>query len=185
MRKVFIDLGSYKGDTIKEFYNWTQLIDDPTKFEIFAFEPNPDLETQMKKLANNFRNVSFKAWAAWINDGTIQLAVDKTATPMGSTVMNSKSAIWDNFPHIQVKCFDFSKWLKNKFSENDEIIVKMDIEGAEFKVLEKMLADGTINLIDYLFVEFHPNKVRDYTSDDANDLVQRILDAGGNLKLWH
>jgi hypothetical protein len=34
-------------------------------------------------------------------------------------------------------------------------VVKMDIEGGEYKVLTSMLADGSINRIDELFVECH------------------------------
>ena len=31
----------------------------------------------------------------------------------------------------------------------------MDIEGAEFPVLRHLLEDGTITLVDHLYVEFH------------------------------
>jgi len=182
--KVFIDLGAYYGDSVNEFNNWIQLIDEPSEFEIWAFEPNPDLKEQNIINAKD-NNYHFKPWAATDYDGITELAVDKTATPMGSTIMKSKKSIWNRFPHIQVKAFDFSKWLGQKFDHSDTIIVKMDIEGAEYPVLKKMLADGTINYPSYLFVEFHPNKVNDYTTDDTNELVNQIIEAGGNIKLWH
>lgn len=183
--KYFVDLGAYTGDTIKEFYNWIGLIGDPMEFEIFAFEPNPDLFDQMTRISRDFPNVVFKNWAAWTYDGKIKFAKDQTETPMGSTVMKSKKAIWDAYPHIEVKCFNFSQWLKQMFNENDEVYVKMDIEGAEFPVLEKMIEDGTIGIPKILFVEFHANKVEEYTTEYKNDLVDRIAMEGGNFKLWH
>jgi FkbM family methyltransferase len=183
--KYFIDLGAYTGDTIKEFFNWAGLVGKPTDYEIFAFEPNPDLHDQMIRITRDYPNVVFKPWAAWTFDGKLEFAKDETATPMGSTVMHSKKAIWDVYPHVEVKCFDFSKWLKQMFNENDEVIVKMDIEGAEFPVLEKMLKDGTITIPRLLFVEWHPNKVQDYTTDYRNALMDKIIAKGGNLKLWH
>lgn len=184
MKKAFIDLGAYQADTIKEFNNWIQLYDKPGEYDIYAFEPNPVLENQNIINAKK-NNYIFKPWAAWTHDGHILLAVDGTKTPMGSTVMPSKSAIWDRFPHVQVKCFNFSQWLAAKFSEGDEVIVKMDIEGAEFPILEQMLKEDTIRIPSYLFVEFHANKVKDYTTDDTNNLVNRIIEKGGNIKLWH
>jgi FkbM family methyltransferase len=184
MRKVFIDLGSYKGDSIQEFFNWIQLIDDPKEYEIYAFEPNPVLENQ--SIINAKKNkYYFKPWAAWIYDGKIDMAIDGTKTPMGSTVMPSKVAIWDKFPHVRVECFNFSKWLADNFTPDDQVIIKMDIEGAEYPVLKKMIEEDTISLASYLFVEFHPNKVKDYTTTDTDELVNLIIEKGGNIKLWH
>ena len=33
--------------------------------------------------------------------------------------------------------------------------MKLDIEGSEYNVLEKMISDGSINYINKLFVEWH------------------------------
>jgi len=54
-----------------------------------------------------------------------------------------------------VECIDFSRWVLDNFKEDDHIIVKMDIEGAEFRVLVKMIHDGSINYINELYVEWH------------------------------
>lgn len=183
--KAFIDLGAYTGDTIQQFHSWMLISDNPNKYTIYAFEPNPDLTKQMKDVASQYKNVIFKPWAAWIFDGRIEFAKDQTATPMGSTVMESKAAIWDIHPHVKVKCFNFPQWLKQMFKEDDEVIVKMDIEGAEFPILEAMLANGSITIPKKLLVEFHANKVQKYTSTYRNNLIKRIKKAGGNLELWH
>ena len=39
--------------------------------------------------------------------------------------------------------------------EHSLVVVKMDIEGAEYDILRAMLADGSIDLVDVLHVEFH------------------------------
>jgi hypothetical protein len=57
-----------------------------------------------------------------------------------------------------VACFDFSRWLSDLRTSHprpDVIVVKMDIEGAEVPVLQKMIEDGTDALIDELLVEWH------------------------------
>ena len=57
---------------------------------------------------------------------------------------------------------DFSRWLKEMVARHTEadgskpfVVVKMDIEGAEYAVLEELVHDGTIALISELMVEFH------------------------------
>jgi FkbM family methyltransferase len=185
MKKAFIDLGSYKGDSIEQFKNWIQLIDNPGEYDIFAFEPNPDLFDTMRKKAGSTKRVIFRPWAATTYDGEIEMAIDKTPTPMGSTVIPSKVAIWDNYPHIKVKCFDFAKWLKSKFKGSDKVIIKMDIEGAEFPVLESMIENDSITIANPLFVEFHEHKTQAFSGQDKLTMIARIKDNGGHFKPWH
>lgn len=182
MRKnIYVDLGAYTGDSVKEFKNWIKAAYGEKKWEIYAFEPNPKLLINWRKMTNE--HTHFEQAAAWTYDGEIEFAVDNTLTPRGSTVMQSKVAIWDTMPHIQVKCFDLSKWLEQ--FKDDLLVVKMDIEGAEFPILEKMITDGTIYIPDKLMVEFHPNKVRDYTTTYKEDLIKRIKNLGVELLEWH
>ena len=61
-----------------------------------------------------------------------------------------------------VPAIDFSRWLKEMVARHTTadgskpfVVVKMDIEGAEYAVLEKLVHDGTITLISELMVEFH------------------------------
>jgi len=85
-------------------------------------------------------------------------------------------------PHIKVESFDFSEWVKQ--FKDDYLLVKMDIEGAEFPVLEKMLKDDTVSCIDKLLCEFHPNKATNYTTNDKINLIDR-LSKFTIVKEWH
>lgn len=181
MRRIFIDLGSYDGDTIEQFFNWGKLIGDPYDFYIFGFEPNLKFREQHKSLQKNKRNVKIENKAAWTYDGTLAFWVDLANEPVGSTAMKSKAEKLESVEEL-VQCFDFSMWLKQ--FKDDYVIVKMDIEGAEFPVLEKMLSDGTAEIPDKLFVEFHPNKVIEYTTTDKNDLIKRFKKFV-DIEEWH
>jgi hypothetical protein len=44
--------------------------------------------------------------------------------------------------------------MKTNFTPNDYVVLKLDIEGAEYPVLESML-DSSLALVDELTVEFH------------------------------
>lgn len=179
MRKIFIDLGAYNGDTIKQFFNWGHLLGDPKEFEIYAFEPNPEFKDQLIELADQKGNILIDPRAAWIKDGVIDFMPDQ----LGSTVMKSKKN-WDDTKAIKVPCVDFSSWIK-RFGLIADITVKMDIEGAEFPILEKMLNENTIDLVNGLWVEFHHNKVTDYTTTYKNELVERIKKRVLNFWEWH
>lgn len=185
MKYIFIDLGAYDGDSIQFFLNKAQDLPAPaSKFAIYAFEPNPkfflklnelmDVTPQIKQISNQ---------AAWIEDGEKQFAVDQAADPMGSTLMQSKVEIWNKSKIQTMQTFDFSDWIK-QFT-NDYVIVKCDCEGAEFPILYKMIQDGTLTIMDQLWCEFHPNKVREYTTTDKLELMQQIRDHGVELTEWH
>ena len=44
---------------------------------------------------------------------------------------------------VQVPTIDFSQFISDNFEITDEVVLKMDIEGAEYAVINKMLNDGT------------------------------------------
>lgn len=176
---IFIDLGCYNGDTILEFYQRKGI--DHESFNIYAFDPNPTFKRIWDKLNKSFPNVTFSNKAAYIDNEKREFTVDRSRLSYGSTLEKSKKN-WGIGEIIEAECFDFSEWIK-QFS-NDYVIVKMDIEGAEFPVLEKMLKDGTLKYMNQLWVEVHPNKVRNYTTTYSNDLIERVR-KHTEVELWH
>ena len=175
MRKIFIDAGAFDGDTV----NWFNKHYAGDEYEIFAFEANPALAHHFDDL-----NVNFLQKAVWIEDGTIDFFIG--GDPTGSTLCETKdSGMVDYSKPVNVECVNISKWIKDNFEKEDYIIFKMDIEGAEFEVIPHMIDDGSLEYIDELWVEFHPNKIRKYTTDDKNHLLQRIKENDLILKDWH
>jgi len=51
---------------------------------------------------------------------------------------------------------DIPQWLAEHYTPADYVIVKMDVEGAEFQILEKLLSGPNACLIDVLAMECHP-----------------------------
>lgn len=182
MNNIFVDAGSYDGDSIEQFKNWRKIaFPDKEDWIIYGFEPNPKFRDKLEALASDKVIISNRA--AWIEYHTTQFALESSETPLGSTLMSGKKKIWDNNEKIDVQAFDFSAWLRQ--FEDDFVVVKMDIEGAEFPILEKMIADGTDKICDYLMVEFHPNKVVEYTTTDKNILIDKLKSRGVNILEWH
>ena len=155
MRKVFLDCGGHIGESIMRFKKSKDYEKD---YLIYSFEPVPHLY----KRYSHWEDVTFFDFAVWIEDGEIEFFIDKTHnSASGSTMMKEKtSGKLDRDNPLVCKSIDFSKWLKENFTEDDYIIPKMDIEGAEYEVLRKMIDDGSINLVDKAYVEFHWEKVK-------------------------
>lgn len=88
-------------------------------------------------------------------------------TDAGSTIINPNLLAKEGYGFIQdalefrekdkirAKCIDLSLWLKNNFSDEDEIIMKVDIEGAEYFVLEKLINEGIPKNIKEMNIEWH------------------------------
>jgi len=168
---VFIDCGAYNGDSVENFKNWSKVsFPDKKNWIIYAFEPNPKFKDYWDNQPH--ANIIFSGKAVWIEDTELEFAVDQTDTPLGSTVMSTKRNIWNKSPKIKVRALDFSEWLKQ--FKDDFVVLKMDIEGAEFKVLNKMTADDTDKIPHVLMVEFHPNKVVEYTTTYKNGLIRKL-----------
>ena len=87
-------------------------------------------------------------------DGSSTILVEhfKEYLPKAGNILQ-KNIVWDTM--CKVKSFNFSNWLKQTIPNNSFVICKLDIEGAEFDVLEQCIKDNTISLINVLNVEFH------------------------------
>lgn len=48
-----------------------------------------------------------------------------------------------------------SRWIFDNLKEDDFVVMKMDIEGAEFVVIPSLIESGAACLIDEVFLECH------------------------------
>ncbi|MET8379950.1 FkbM family methyltransferase [Streptomyces microflavus] len=158
MRKIFVDCGANLGIVLRRFMH--ELPDH----DFYAFEPNvsllPSIHANLQQ-ADHTGLAEVSPSAVWTEDGTIDLFLGHHES---STVMPGKRVppMYDqqidyNSP-IPVPAVDFSAWLRRTVAPEDHVVVKMDIEGAEYPVLRKLLADGTIDLVSVLYVEWHHDR---------------------------
>lgn len=158
------------GDTI------AQHIEEHPSCEVWGFEPNPCLISDLRARFDS-PSIHIEEAAAWISDGTATLYL---GNPLSSTLLKGKRqsprhpefAI-DYTKSVTVRTIDFARWLAISFTRDDEIIVKMDIEGAEYAVLSRLLASGAIDLIDTLFCEFHHDRFP-IAIDKAEGIIEEV-----------
>ena len=158
MKKVLLDCGA------NHFQGLKKLIKDlsiDSEWVIHSFEPNHNIQIDVPN------NVNLHRKAIWIKDDILPFAVESSRADINSNVntgggstLNMNALIQDpsspvGFTKISVATIDFNEFIKNNFSKEDYIVVKMDIEGAEFEVIAKLIDTGVIHYIDYLFIEYH------------------------------
>lgn len=148
---IFIDGGAHIGESTQNFLKSNIYRRHP--WEIIAFEANPRLIPRFPTKPN----ATVLNKAIWISEEGIEFYLAEN-TVSSSIIKDKKTGKLSKAP-VRVESVDFGQWLKSNFTKNDFILVKLDIEGAEYDVLEKMLTDGTMKYVDDLRVEFHNDKV--------------------------
>ncbi|XP_022098399.1 uncharacterized protein LOC110983450 [Acanthaster planci] len=83
-----------------------------------------------------------------------------------------------------IPTIDLAQWIKDNFSIQDYIILKLDVEGAEFNVLQRMLQTGALKYIDKLYGEYHNSQPTGWSQRDKNQLVLDVGEAGFTLQDW-
>jgi len=176
MRKVFLDCGANNGSSVRKF---RRIREDSDDFEVFSFEPNEVFEKEIILTGAKYINK-----AVWIEDGIIPfyvVSVDKYGNDSrrtGASSANKAKSDWNLKFHKEVEAcdvssIDMSNWILSNFEERDYIILKMDIEGSEYDVLEKMIGDGSMSFIDELWIEFHWSKCG-VSKQRHDELVRKI-----------
>jgi FkbM family methyltransferase len=161
--KIFLDCGQFDGVAIEQY-----CVDD--SWTIYSFEPDP-------KPLPHLPMLNLIQQAVWTEDGEVSFSLDPRQ--QASHITGIAGTDFENT--TSVKSIDFSKFVANLPAA--EIICSMDIEGAEFPVLRKMIKDGTIKRIKVLDIEFHHRMMNDEDDESARKLVQELWNLGVVVRL--
>lgn len=102
----------------------------------------------------------------------------------GSSIIKEKKSVDKNKVEI-VQSIDLGEWITSNFSKDDEIILKIDIEGAEYEVIEHLMDTRVDDYINHWFVEWHKaGKLVNVNSDYIDRVRTRFDDAGYNFTDW-
>jgi len=151
-RHVFVDCGGHNGCSVRKFL---KEIDPRGRFEIITFEPNDIFGSRYSE----FPRHSLIQAAVHVRDGEEFFFLDREVGYGSSLFKEKTTGGIDTGSPIRVPTVDLSKWLMENTSQNDYIILKLDVEGAEYDILEKMIADGSIRRVRHIFAEWHWHKI--------------------------
>lgn len=134
------------------------------KFSLTGFEVQQDIQEYSELLKNKFpiRSVNVIYSAASTFDGEINYYEPRSWGKNykgGTTTLQSKSKLNDNYLESKsAPALDFAKWLNENIGSNTFVFVKMDIEGAEYDVIDHLINTGAIDHINVIAVEWHAHK---------------------------
>lgn len=160
-RYVYVDVGARNyGSSIGSWFEKTYPKQNKS-FEIYAIEADKTFHKEYRTK----KGVTLLPYAAWVRNETLFFEINRV--PGKKTVekcrgmgrvqsVRPSSSYGDNVDKIEG--FDFAEWLKSVVSERDFVVVKMDVEGAEFHLIPKLIESGAICLIDEIFLECHYNR---------------------------
>ncbi len=167
---LFIDCGF---NTLQVFDPYYEALAD--QFSFVGFEIQPKLFKKAQDGIQKYQKgqPEFIHAAVADHDGQLNYYEPKSwglNYKGGSSILREKK----DRPSVKIKqsvpCLNFSEWLSERTQKNPFLVVKMDIEGAEYDVLEKLISDQRLDMIDLLFIEFHSQYL---TNDEHSDWAQR------------
>lgn len=167
-RALFLDCGSNVGQGFEFFRKYY-----PNKlYDYILFEPNPYcFEVLKEQYATEEKvGVQLKNVAVGTKDTNVDfygIEDEKGGVySVGGTVLpehNSKIYSLPDRASLQVASINFADFLLDVFQKNDYsyVILKLDIEGGEYQVLDLLLAKNLLSRFESIYVEFHSQYMDD------------------------
>lgn len=193
-RFVYIDLGA--NTYASSIGNWMRTrYPQGSRFKVIAFEANPMFNQEYKL----HPEVELLNMAAWTENTTLdfRLGGKKTAASGFIETAGRKATSYDTRLDLARRgtltpAIDIADFLRRRVDASDYVVLKIDVEGAEYAILPHLLKSNVTHLIDEMFIEFHteintcckpPNdKGKHYP--DVLRLLTSLRNAGVYAHLW-
>lgn len=170
-KTVFVDCGARIGETIDILLNKRP---EMKGCDVYFFECNENHFKTLEDIVENNKDYNFtlRKEAVWDKDEIKDFYLTNDIWgDLGCTLKPEKREKMDKNNPTSVQCIDFSNFIKT-LGDDKKIIVKLDIEGAEYEVIQSLIDSGAINLISELYVEFHDHF---FVYGLSNDLKSKLM----------
>lgn len=192
--RLFVDVGANTGQAFAYFKDLFAV----SAYTYHFFEPNPYCR---KKLLENLAAYAFPKgfevlpYAAWVRSESLKFfgvwETGNELTQGGSLVREHNNISYNSDDHhaLIVDAICFADYMERMQEDYDEIVIKMDIEGAELDVLESLwLRKSLFRRKTLMFVEFHSTYLVGEAKAAATLRRRRLLaDPPTNVRLlrWY
>lgn len=151
---IVIDCGANIGEVTKYLAKFGSTV--------YAFEPNPFAFEVLESKYSSCKNVHCIQKGVSDKNTVLKLYMhensdqDEVKWSVGSSFLENKGNVLGG-KYKEIEVVDFCEFILSLDSRIK--IVKMDIEGVECKVLQKLIDSGVIDKIDHMFVETHDKQM--------------------------
>jgi FkbM family methyltransferase len=125
---------------------------------VYAYDPTPkSVEFIKREITPNYPNFKFFPYGLWREDGIASFYVPRKKEYVSHSIVNiGKTDNFINLPVMKVS----TALARNRHNGRKLTLLKLDIEGAEYEVLDQIISDNVE--VDILCIEFEEvNKPRD------------------------
>jgi len=146
MAKVFLDIGAHVGETLQVAMEPRWGFD-----RIYSFEPAPQCWPVLEAMADE--RVIILPFGLWSSDATLVL---HDPGQVGASLIEDKK-LTGTVSEVEVR--DAAAWFEENVRASDEVVVKVNCEGAECDVLDRLLEADQLSKVDELLVHFDVRKI--------------------------
>lgn len=150
MKNIFLDLGAHNGDTAQA----------ALKYGIFdvvhSFEP---VESLCKQIETSIKDKRLILHKYGLLDKDCEKVIYCSGSVGGSIFKNKKQRDSNKGPPTNCVFKKSSDWFKNNISNNDYVIVKINVEGAEIAILNDLIDSGEYFKINHMLICFDILKI--------------------------
>ncbi|MEX1112069.1 MAG: FkbM family methyltransferase [Candidatus Andersenbacteria bacterium] len=129
---------------------------------VYAFEPDPSPYQVLQKRFRNFPNVHIYQKAVWNKKDRLRLyhhqqaQTDPVRWSVASSLVPEKSNV-DRNAFDTVETIDIAQFVIDL--NQDIALMKIDIEGVEYDIIEHLLNTGALSRIQHVLVETHEEQL--------------------------
>ena len=164
---IFVDLGAHKGESTRAHEKRVDIA------HAYLWECHPMTVIEPPECTHT----TIRAAAHTADEPvTLYLGNDHGSTQGTTTIKGKKTGCIDTDNPVAVHGIDLVQWLLAADDAHREpIVVKMNVEGAEYGLIPTMSDNGALSYIDELHISLHGSKVSKTDSDDENirDLLRK------------
>lgn len=168
---LFVDCGAYDGAEIEVL--------QPRGVRVLSFEPHPDRFAALSQRWGGVEGVEVVGAAVGTKAGRVRL-YESDAFDSGSSVSETKMAV------NRERAFDVDMVrLADALRGREVKVLKLDIEGTEWEVLEDLLNEGVLQKCGQVYVEDHTNRMRNpVTKEVRMRVLMRCAEEGVQIREW-
>jgi FkbM family methyltransferase len=195
MNKYFLDCGANLGQSTKAFIVSRP---DSKDYKIVCFEPSKakHIQKTLKRKIREHKKAGYdieivkKVVYTYNGDinffdmGSESSSVDKNKKNVAKWLRGLKLTPEKKAKKFANECFDFSEYLFS-LPQPAEILLKLDIEGSEYPVIEHLHATGALERVSEIYLEPHASKINNKGIEDDFKMIQQLGDFNLQARSWN
>lgn len=192
-KKIILDLGAHWGESINFF---STFLDDSKSWDLVSVEASElnfkKLELNAKKYLHEFKSITLHNKFVFHKNENIKFyeyiddfhSAGSTYSKEKFDFNSKKKPAYKNLPHniIEPSIFNICNEYLNALENYNEIIIKMDIEGAEYEILPSLINILNPLQTKHFFIEFHSKKILNIPSSIDSNYISQIKNLGIEIR---